>query len=106
MGTFTFTTVIAIATTFIHGHVPGGAIPTATPVAGVTKATQTKATQVSKGGALGGIDVGLAVYFFFWYLGNYYYNIVNKLALKAAGGEYSSYHFLRACGKCGQCASG
>jgi len=26
------------------------------------------------------------VYFFFWYLGNYYYNITNKLALKAAGG--------------------
>eukprot|EP00618_Florenciella_parvula_P024540 CAMPEP_0119513288 /NCGR_PEP_ID=MMETSP1344-20130328/31430_1 /TAXON_ID=236787 /ORGANISM="Florenciella parvula, Strain CCMP2471" /LENGTH=379 /DNA_ID=CAMNT_0007550491 /DNA_START=47 /DNA_END=1186 /DNA_ORIENTATION=- len=61
----------------------GGAIPQATPVIGVTKAT----TQVSKGGGVGGIDTGLAVYFFFWYLGNYYYNIVNKLALKAAGGK-------------------
>jgi len=28
----------------------------------------------------------LILYFFFWYLGNYYYNITNKLALKAAGG--------------------
>lgn len=26
------------------------------------------------------------LYFFLWYLGNYYYNITNKLALKAAGG--------------------
>ena len=68
----------------------GGAIPQATPVIGVTKAT----TQVSKGGGVGGIDTGLAVYFFFWYLGNYYYNIVNKLALKAAGGE------------CGTCVRG
>ena len=28
----------------------------------------------------------LLAYFFFWYLGNYYYNIANKTALKAAGG--------------------
>lgn len=28
----------------------------------------------------------LLAYFAFWYLGNYYYNITNKLALKAAGG--------------------
>ena len=34
-----------------------------------------------------GIDVPLLAYFFFWYLGNYYYNITNKLALKAAGGK-------------------
>uniref|UniRef100_A0A7S2ANV1 Sugar phosphate transporter domain-containing protein n=1 Tax=Octactis speculum TaxID=3111310 RepID=A0A7S2ANV1_9STRA len=33
-----------------------------------------------------GIDIALLAYFFFWYLGNYYYNITNKLALKAAGG--------------------
>lgn len=32
------------------------------------------------------LDVPLLLYFFFWYLGNYYYNIANKLALKAAGG--------------------
>ena len=30
----------------------------------------------------GGIDAGLMVYFALWYLGNYYYNITNKLALK------------------------
>jgi len=33
-----------------------------------------------------GVDFVLLAYFFFWYLGNYYYNITNKLALKAAGG--------------------
>ena len=32
------------------------------------------------------IDIPLLLYFFFWYLGNYYYNISNKLALNAAGG--------------------
>mmetsp|Transcript_14018 Transcript_14018/g.38573 ORF Transcript_14018/g.38573 Transcript_14018/m.38573 type:complete len:390 (+) Transcript_14018:87-1256(+) len=32
------------------------------------------------------IDIPLMLYFLFWYLGNYYYNITNKLALKAAGG--------------------
>jgi len=33
------------------------------------------------------MDVPLLTYFFFWYVGNYYYNITNKLALKAAGGK-------------------
>jgi len=32
------------------------------------------------------VDIPLLTYFFFWYLGNYYYNISNKVALKAAGG--------------------
>lgn len=43
-----------------------------------------------KGGALGAlssIDVPLILYFAFWYLGNYFYNISNKIALKAAGGS-------------------
>jgi len=35
----------------------------------------------------GGIDVQLLIYFALWYLGNYYYNITNKLALNAAGGS-------------------
>jgi len=35
----------------------------------------------------GGLDIGLMLYFVFWYVGNYYYNITNKLALKAAGGK-------------------
>jgi solute carrier family 35 protein E1 len=39
------------------------------------------------GGALGGVDIPLMLYFLFWYVGNYYYNITNKLALKAAGGS-------------------
>ncbi|KAL7557477.1 hypothetical protein ACA910_002370 [Epithemia clementina (nom. ined.)] len=33
------------------------------------------------------IDIGLLIYFGLWYLGNYYYNITNKLALTAAGGK-------------------
>eukprot|EP00545_Synedropsis_sp_CCMP1620_P009421 CAMPEP_0119003034 /NCGR_PEP_ID=MMETSP1176-20130426/310_1 /TAXON_ID=265551 /ORGANISM="Synedropsis recta cf, Strain CCMP1620" /LENGTH=390 /DNA_ID=CAMNT_0006954593 /DNA_START=52 /DNA_END=1224 /DNA_ORIENTATION=+ len=37
--------------------------------------------------AKGGVDVGLMLYFLFWYVGNYYYNITNKMALKAAGGK-------------------
>ena len=38
------------------------------------------------GGGLAGIDIPLLSYFALWYIGNYYYNISNKLALKAAGG--------------------
>jgi len=34
----------------------------------------------------GGVDIPLILYFAFWFVGNYYYNITNKLALKAAGG--------------------
>ena len=33
------------------------------------------------------VDIPLVAYFFFWYLGNYYYNITNKMALTAAGGK-------------------
>jgi solute carrier family 35 protein E1 len=32
-------------------------------------------------------DLGLMIYFALWYLGNYFYNITNKLALNAAGGK-------------------
>ena len=38
------------------------------------------------GASLSNIDVPLLCYFALWYLGNYYYNISNKLALKATGG--------------------
>ena len=38
------------------------------------------------GGGLANIDIPLLSYFALWYIGNYYYNISNKLALKAAGG--------------------
>jgi len=37
--------------------------------------------------AKAGPDIGLIAYFALWYLGNYYYNITNKLALNAAGGK-------------------
>ena len=33
------------------------------------------------------IDIPLLLYFAFWYLGNYYYNIQNKNAAVAAGGS-------------------
>jgi solute carrier family 35 protein E1 len=39
------------------------------------------------GAAKAPIDFGLIAYFALWYLGNYYYNITNKLALNAAGGK-------------------
>lgn len=38
------------------------------------------------GSKLANVDVGLMIYFALWYVGNYYYNITNKLALKATGG--------------------
>ena len=49
------------------------------------------ALSVSGGAAVekasGGPDVGLIILFALWYLGNYYYNITNKLALNASGGK-------------------
>merc|ERR1712032_168341 len=33
------------------------------------------------------IDIPLLLYFLFWYVGNYYYNLTNKLAVRAAGGS-------------------
>jgi len=47
------------------------------------------ATPLQKRGGMtvGGVDVSLLGLFFFWFLGNYYYNIWNKLCLKAAGGK-------------------
>jgi solute carrier family 35 protein E1 len=50
-------------------------------------ATGTRHTPVTMSEAKkGGIDVPLLTCFALWYLGNYYYNITNKLALNAAGG--------------------
>jgi solute carrier family 35, member E1 len=45
------------------------------------------AAATTKTSFLGGFDLGLIAYFALWYLGNYYYNITNKLALNAAGGK-------------------
>ncbi len=33
----------------------------------------------SRGGGMGGVDVPLMLYFLFWYVGNYYYNIVSSI---------------------------
>lgn len=44
------------------------------------------ALQKNGGGGFG-LDIPLMFYFLFWYVGNYYYNITNKLALNACGGK-------------------
>jgi len=36
--------------------------------------------------SLAKLDVALILYFLFWYIGNYYYNITNKQALRNSGG--------------------
>mmetsp|Transcript_41949 Transcript_41949/g.90065 ORF Transcript_41949/g.90065 Transcript_41949/m.90065 type:complete len:419 (+) Transcript_41949:94-1350(+) len=54
------------------------------PASGVAREAGATGEAESKKGS--GFDLALLAYFFFWYLGNYYYNITNKLALKAAGG--------------------
>jgi len=41
----------------------------------------------ARGGEGGGLDIPLMLYFLCWYVGNYFYNISNKLALRAAGGS-------------------
>lgn len=38
-------------------------------------------------GSIKSLDIPLILYFLFWYVGNYFYNLSNKLALKAAGGS-------------------
>jgi len=53
-----------------------------TPLRAEAATVATEAVENKKGG----VDFLLLAYFAFWYLGNYYYNITNKLALKAAGG--------------------
>lgn len=51
-------------------------------------AESSDATSTPRGGAASApIDFGLLTCFALWYLGNYYYNITNKLALNAAGGK-------------------
>jgi len=57
---------------------------------GEADAAATELAPVARGGgvrAFMGVDATLVAYFFFWYLGNYYYNITNKLALKNSGGS-------------------
>jgi len=53
----------------------------------MSSASSTADVIESRGGDEGkGVDVPLMLYFLFWYVGNYMYNISNKLALTAAGG--------------------
>lgn len=55
-----------------------------------TQALASAATDAPRGGdaaTKAPLDIGLMIYFALWYLGNYYYNITNKLALNAAGGK-------------------
>lgn len=53
------------------------------------ESTASAPAETPRGGDSSGpsIDFGLLIYFGLWYLGNYYYNITNKLALNAAGGK-------------------
>jgi len=50
-----------------------------------SEATSPSEPLKSRDGVLG-LDIPLMTYFLFWYIGNYMYNITNKLALKASGG--------------------
>jgi len=56
------------------------------PVA-LKEASTSDAMETRGGAAAPAVDFGLLAYFALWYLGNYYYNITNKLALNAAGGK-------------------
>jgi len=64
-----------------------GGISSAQPVVsarGVLSAPKGGSELIASG--KGGFDFGLLIVFAGWYLGNYYYTLNNKLALKAAGG--------------------
>lgn len=68
--TFTSTSDLVSSPTALNvadGYIPRG---------GVVEGTSSK-----------NFDVGLIIYIGLWYLGNYFYNITNKLALNAAGGK-------------------
>ncbi|GAX10120.1 hypothetical protein FisN_3Lh310 [Fistulifera solaris] len=58
------------------------------PLTQLKETASSSAEKAPRGGGIAGsIDIGLLVYFGLWYLGNYWYNITNKLALNAAGGK-------------------
>lgn len=71
----------------VHEQGPLGALHATSSAVACASADESSAMSTrGGGGALGGFDVPLLIYFALWYLGNYYYNISNKLALKATGG--------------------
>lgn len=63
-----------------------GGATSAQPVVSARSVVSTPKSDHVAAGALGGFDFGLLACFAGWYLGNYYYTLNNKLALKAAGG--------------------
>ena len=85
------------AAAFIHGPRGNAAVKSSTALS-ASSSTAVASTSDSSGDAtlanaprgggasIAGIDIPLIIYFGLWYLGNYYYNITNKMALKATGG--------------------
>jgi len=61
----------------------GGFRPTPAPL---VRSSSSSLQAAAEAPAKGGIDIPLMLYFLGWYVGNYYYTLNNKLALKAAGG--------------------
>jgi len=59
----------------------------ASPLALKAEDVASDALSVKGGESKSGLDIPLIIYFVLWYVGNYFYNITNKLALKAAGGS-------------------
>lgn len=57
---------------------PGARVPT------VSMSAEAAGEETAKKGFLSSIDLGLILCVTLWYVGNYYYNITNKLALNAA----------------------
>jgi len=69
----------------------GGDAARAPLAASKTASGNSKLAVRGGGGAVGGIDWTLMLYFAGWYVGNYYYTLNNKLALKASGGATDGF---------------
>lgn len=69
--------------------IQGNTFSTAAPAGALASAAEASDATPRGGAESKGapLDIGLLIYFALWYLGNYYYNITNKLALNAAGGK-------------------
>jgi solute carrier family 35 protein E1 len=74
-----------VALTFRSRVFSGAAADAKLATAGASARTS-PVSMSTDGEAKGGLDVPLLICFALWYVGNYYYNITNKLALNAAGG--------------------
>mmetsp|Transcript_35510 Transcript_35510/g.90735 ORF Transcript_35510/g.90735 Transcript_35510/m.90735 type:complete len:395 (-) Transcript_35510:120-1304(-) len=72
--------------TMLANKAPVASTPLLLPAAKETSTALRSSASEPPAEKKGGIDFVLIIYFALWYLGNYYYNITNKLALKAAGG--------------------